>query len=52
MIEQGATTYIVKPFNLDQLVITIENLLSDQFLQLLEEKELLLLQLLASKTDK
>jgi response regulator RpfG family c-di-GMP phosphodiesterase len=39
MIEQGATTYIVKPFNLDQLVVTIENLLSDHFLQLLEEKE-------------
>jgi response regulator RpfG family c-di-GMP phosphodiesterase len=39
MIEQGATTYIVKPFNLDQLVITIENLLSDHFLQLLGEKE-------------
>ena len=39
MIEQGATTYIVKPFNLDQLIVTIENLLSDHFLQLLEEKE-------------
>jgi len=39
MIEQGATTYIVKPFNLDQLVITIENILSDHFLQLLEEKD-------------
>ena len=39
MIEQGATTYIVKPFNLDQLVVTIENLLSDHFLQLLEDKE-------------
>ena len=39
MIDQGATTYIVKPFNLDQLVLTIENLLSDHFLHLLEEKE-------------
>jgi len=39
MIDQGATTYIVKPFNLDQLVITIENLLSDSFLNLLKEKE-------------
>jgi response regulator RpfG family c-di-GMP phosphodiesterase len=39
MMDQGATTYIVKPFNLDQLVVTTENLLSDHFLQLLEEKE-------------
>ena len=39
MIDQGATSYIVKPFNLDQLVITIENLLSDSFLNLLKEKE-------------
>jgi len=39
MIDHGATTYIVKPFNLDQLVITIENLLSDSFLNLLKEKE-------------
>jgi response regulator RpfG family c-di-GMP phosphodiesterase len=39
MIEQGATTYIVKPFNLEQLVVTIENLLSDSFLNLLKEKE-------------
>jgi response regulator RpfG family c-di-GMP phosphodiesterase len=39
MIDEGATTYIVKPFNLDQLVVTIENLLSDHFLQLLEDKE-------------
>lgn len=39
MIDQGATTYIVKPFNLEQLVVTIENLLSDSFLNLLKEKE-------------
>jgi response regulator RpfG family c-di-GMP phosphodiesterase len=39
MIDQGATSYIVKPFNLDQLVLTIENLLSDSFLNLLKEKE-------------
>jgi response regulator RpfG family c-di-GMP phosphodiesterase len=39
MIDQGATTYIVKPFNLEQLVVTIENLLSDSFLNLLKDKE-------------
>ncbi|MBE9520110.1 MAG: response regulator, partial [Proteobacteria bacterium] len=39
MIDQGATTYIVKPFNLEQLVVTIENLLSDSFLNLLKERE-------------
>jgi len=39
MIDQGATSYIVKPFNLEQLVVTIENLLSDSFLNLLKEKE-------------
>jgi len=44
MIDHGATTYIVKPFNLDQLVITIENLLSDSFLNLLKEKERLVVE--------
>ena len=39
MIDQGATTYIVKPFNLEQLIVTIENLLSDSFLNLLKDKE-------------
>ena len=39
MIEHGAATYIVKPFNMDELVIIIEKILSDQFLLLLKERE-------------
>ncbi|MBF0284031.1 MAG: response regulator [Magnetococcales bacterium] len=39
MIQLGANTYIIKPFNLDQLVVLVEKLLSDQFLILLKEKE-------------
>jgi response regulator RpfG family c-di-GMP phosphodiesterase len=39
IIQQGAAGYIVKPFNLDELVIYIERLLSDQFQLLLKERE-------------
>jgi putative two-component system response regulator len=39
MLQIGASAYLVKPFNLEQLVITIEKLLSDHFLLLLKEKE-------------
>lgn len=39
MIRGGASAYIVKPFNIDQLVILADKLLSDQFLILLKEKE-------------
>jgi putative two-component system response regulator len=35
----GAASYLVKPFNLEQIVITVERLLSDHFLILLKEKE-------------
>jgi putative two-component system response regulator len=35
----GASSYLVKPFNLEQVVITVERLLSDHFLILLKEKE-------------
>jgi putative two-component system response regulator len=35
----GASGYLVKPFNLEQIVITVERLLSDHFLILLKEKE-------------
>ncbi|MDX9785996.1 MAG: response regulator [Desulfobacterales bacterium] len=38
-LQSGASTYIIKPFNLDQLIITIEKLLSDHFLLLLKERE-------------
>ncbi|CAN2041072.1 putative two-component system response regulator [Candidatus Magnetomoraceae bacterium gMMP-15] len=39
MLQYGAASYIVKPFNMDQLVILVEKILSDQFLLLLKEKE-------------
>ncbi len=39
LLQWGAAGYLVKPFNLDQIVITVEKLLSDHFLILLKEKE-------------
>jgi putative two-component system response regulator len=39
MLQIGASAYLVKPFNLEQVVITVEKLLSDHFLLLLKEKE-------------
>lgn len=38
---QGVSSYIVKPFNVDELLIVINTLLSDQYLLLLKEKEFL-----------
>ena len=39
MLHRGAIAYMVKPFNLEQLVMTVEKLLSDQFLLLLKDRE-------------
>lgn len=39
MLQWGAIAYLTKPFNVEQLVITIEHLLSNHFLLLLKEKE-------------
>ena len=39
IIRRGAVSYIVKPFNIDQVVILVERLLSDQFQILLKERE-------------
>lgn len=39
MLQSGAATYIVKPFNIDQLVIMVEKLLSDHFQLILKERE-------------
>ncbi len=39
MIEYGAAAYLVKPFNMAEVVFIIDRLLSDQFLLLLKEKE-------------
>lgn len=39
MREMGSAAYLIKPFNIDSLVVLIEKLLSDQYLFLLHEKE-------------
>jgi putative two-component system response regulator len=39
MLQWGAIAYLTKPFNIEQLVITVERLLSNHFLLLLKEKE-------------
>ena len=39
LLQHGASAYLVKPFNLDQLVVTAEHLLSDHFRRLSKEKE-------------
>ena len=39
LLDWGASSYLVKPFNLEQIVITVERMLSDHFLILLKEKE-------------
>ncbi|MCP4716427.1 MAG: response regulator [Deltaproteobacteria bacterium] len=39
MVSRGAAAYLVKPFNVEQLVITAEKLLSDHFQLVLKEKE-------------
>jgi len=41
MVDQGVACYITKPFNLNELVILINRLLSDQYLLLLKDKKLL-----------
>jgi response regulator RpfG family c-di-GMP phosphodiesterase len=39
LLQSGAAGYLVKPFNLEQAVITVEKLISDHFLLLLKERE-------------
>ncbi|MDY6853827.1 MAG: response regulator [Thermodesulfobacteriota bacterium] len=39
MLQRGVSSYLVKPFNLEQLIITVEKLLSDQYLFLLKDRE-------------
>jgi len=39
MMHYGADAYIVKPFNIDQLVILVEKILSDRLLLISKEKE-------------
>lgn len=39
MLHMGASSYMVKPFNMEQIVITVERMLADHILILLKEKE-------------
>ncbi|MFP4445978.1 MAG: response regulator [Desulfosudaceae bacterium] len=39
MVQHGAASYVCKPFNIDALVIQIEEVLSNHFLLLLKERE-------------
>lgn len=39
LLQYGASAYLVKPFNLDQLVVTAEQLLSNHFHRISREKE-------------
>jgi response regulator RpfG family c-di-GMP phosphodiesterase len=39
IIDRGAASYIIKPFNLDQLVILVEKLLSDHVALLMKDRE-------------
>ncbi|MCE5335420.1 MAG: response regulator [Desulfobacteraceae bacterium] len=39
LLQFGATSYLVKPFNIDQLVVMAEQFLSDHFQRLSEEKK-------------
>ncbi len=39
LLQWGAAGYLVKPFNLEQAIITVEKLISDHFLLLLKERE-------------
>lgn len=54
MISMGIAAYLIKPFNMEQLVLTAEKLLSDQFQLLLKDRERLNLErdyMLASITS-
>lgn len=44
LIRDGVAAFIVKPFNVDMLVVTMEKLLSDHFQHILEERERLVLE--------
>ncbi len=44
LIQDGVTAFIVKPFNVDMLVVTMEKLLSDHFQHMLEERERLVVE--------
>lgn len=39
LLQYGASAYLVKPFNINELVVTAERVLSDHFRRILREKE-------------
>lgn len=39
LIQDGVLAFIVKPFNINMLVMTLERILSDQFQRMMEERE-------------
>ena len=39
LLQWGASSFLVKPFNVEQVIIVVERLLTDHFLLLLKEKE-------------
>ena len=39
LLQYGASAYLVKPFNIDQLVVTAERFLSDHFSRIVKERE-------------
>jgi len=39
LLQYGASAYLVKPFNIEQLVVTAERFLSDHFSRILRERE-------------
>jgi response regulator RpfG family c-di-GMP phosphodiesterase len=39
LLQCGASAYLVKPFNIEQLVVTAERFLSDHFSRILRERE-------------
>ncbi|MGE4293059.1 MAG: response regulator [Desulfovibrio sp.] len=39
LIQDGVTAFIVKPFNIDMLVLTVEKVLSNHFRRIMEERE-------------
>lgn len=41
LLEYGASAYLVKPFNIDELVVTVERFLANHFKLILDERKLL-----------
>ena len=44
LIQDGVTAFIVKPFNIDILVLTMEKIMSDHFQQMLKERDRLIVE--------